>query len=249
MKKQLAIGLVLTTALLWSGQAQAVMITIEAIGTTYNSYDHDGSFSGSTGSFNGRDITVTYTYDTDNVPADRYGGARSNLADYYEYSNWITTTVSLGGSSATIDESDFRDVLDDYNYDRLQLGDGYSGREQVQVWSHGNDHSGANVTESFYSWACMYEYVDDILTGVDANQTWSWADNDASDYAYGFAGWYDSDPYHQAVTYFSISEMNAYVVDDVDDIDDQPEIPEPATIALFGVGLAGIGFMRRRKQA
>ncbi|NQV22680.1 MAG: PEP-CTERM sorting domain-containing protein, partial [Rhodospirillales bacterium] len=28
-----------------------------------------------------------------------------------------------------------------------------------------------------------------------------------------------------------------------------PSIPEPGTLALFGLGLAGIGFARRRKVA
>jgi hypothetical protein len=43
-----------------------------------------------------------------------------------------------------------------------------------------------------------------------------------------------------------ISTNFSFEIDDLAFIDPPPPLPEPATIALFGIPLAGIGFLRRR---
>lgn len=217
-------------------QAHAVLMTVEAMGTTYNSYDADGNFSGARGSFNGRGITATWIFDTDAAPAGVFGGALSSTADHVALSNWITGTVELHGSGSLIDEATMGSVPDFADMDSLHLGDEQVGGEDNYSvstfnWDVGNSPF---AYEYFYSTAFFKDITDDVLQGVSLGQTFEWLDNDVSDYGTGFFQYDRLDPFNCTKSSYTINSIRVYAA-----------VPEPASLGLFVLGLAGLGASRR----
>ncbi len=216
-------------------QAHAVLMTVEAMGATYNSYDADGYFSGARGSFNGRGITATWTFDTDAAPAEVFGGAFSSTADHVAFSNWITGTVELHGSGSLIDEAAMGSVPDFADMDSLHLGDEQAGKDNYSVstfnWDVG---SSPFAYEYFYSKAFFKDITDDVLQGVSLGQTFEWIDDDASDYGTGFFQYDRLDPFNCTESSYTIDSIRVYAA-----------VPEPASLGLFVLGLAGLGASRR----
>ena len=63
----------------------------------------------------------------------------------------------------------------------------------------------------------------------------------------GFFGFVDTDSSFTSVSYDTLTGGNYSLFDNVT-YGTATSVPEPGTLALFGIGLAGMGFMRRRKK-
>lgn len=82
---------------------------------------------------------------------------------------------------------------------------------------------------------------------------WSALENDNSDGSDHMVTWVDAnDPYHYFIAFEDLSfprsdgDFNDFVIE-LTNVIDGPAVPEPTTLALLGLGLAGVGFVRRRK--
>ena len=82
---------------------------------------------------------------------------------------------------------------------------------------------------------------------------WSALGNDNSDGFDHMVTWVDAnDPYHYFLAFEDMSfprsdgDFNDFVIE-LTNVIDGPAVPEPTTLVLMGLGLAGVGFVRRRK--
>ena len=241
MKK--ALGSLCTLALsLIAMSANADIIRVTATGTIYDSYQQDGYtyvYDGLVGDM----VTATWTFDTDDVPSlGSCGSSGSTWAYYCDGSDWINGTVSIDGSgSGTVNENDSGD--NDYSdSDWLYIQDNNSTYEYYQIGTYSYD--GYPDYDYFYSYAYFYAYYQDILDGLSANQTFSWADSDSSnDYGYGYFQYYGYDGSTTTANYSRTS--GSYYVNTMTAV----RVSEPGTLALLGLGLFAMGAAVRRRRA
>ena len=186
MKTYMKYALV-AAAMLSIPTANATLMQVEATGTIYSGYDYSNALGSGVGNLNGQTITSTWTFDTDNLPNDYYGGSYTNTAYYHDNSDWITSTITVSGGGNTFDEdTQVDDATNEADY--LYLQDNQYGYDHYQIYSYSYDNS---PYEYFYNYAYIYEYIDDIVQGLGADQTFDWTNNDSSDYGYGYFSLYE----------------------------------------------------------
>ncbi len=246
--------------------AQAALIDITVTGAVYDSYDLNGNvFGQGVGSsiVNGQTAILKFTYDTAAAPGDYFGGAYPYEAYYHDgVTDWIESSASVGGNAVSNvvtsgNYSDYsnvylRDYLPTYSndYDHIQVVD-YEYGVDTGYDSNGNYfyHSGEN-----YTYLHFYDYLEGFLNGVALNQTFSaTVDNSGNDYGYAYIHRYlqsdqCADPSCSAYQYQEYKIGYAFV--DLNTITmslRNTNIPEPGSLALLGLGLSGLAFVRRRK--
>jgi hypothetical protein len=235
-----------------AGPASADLITGTFTGTVYDSQDDTDVFGAGTGYdvVNGLGVTGTFSYVFEDVPANQCG---SGYGCHYDFNgvNWLNMSVTINGVTLTIPITNtyFQGL---HNYDKAT-----AGYDLVQL----NDHHLLNVydagaNDSIFRHDYIYAYFVDFLTefapgdGVPSS-SFVWTDDDASDYGYGGVSWENSIYDHDTGTYSSYNyaiaswTLNSLTLQGAQ----ITQVPEPGTLALFGVGLAGLGWMSRRRRA
>ena len=245
--KTLTRALLMSSALIAAVPAQAVMVTVEAVGTIYDSFDSQGTF-GAAGNDTliGTQVTATWTFDSEQAPSDR--DSRSNVGIYDQRaSDWISASIKLGSSGNAISDQTLQNSLDRNDYDRVMVLDDYSGRDQYDIFTEQRDTTRAYLggqyrtvtSEYFRSSAYFIDYVDDIIAAVSADTTFTWTNDDSRDRGYGYFQLYNrTGPAVNIWAGYELSSMRAFTA----------EVPEPMTIALLGIGLISLGIARRRQS-
>lgn len=233
MKKIVKIGL-LGIALLSPVIAQAAPITITATGQVSGSYDSFGYFGLGTGSNTllGAFVTATWTFDSDAAGTDTDSSA--TRADFRPATNWVDSSISFDTSTidsdfnvsdAVIDADDFRD--------RMILDNEHGSTND---WYQITDFSKNLSTGEFaVSTAQIYSISDDLINSLDPAQVLNWSADDYAD---------DNGSGRFQYSYGSQFAYADYVLDTFV-VSVGSSVPEPSTLALLALGLAG--FRLRRK--
>jgi len=161
---------------------------------------------------------------------------------------WLQTP---GPDADSSDALAWADSLDFAGYDdwRLPSGLGFdTGVPDLLFFSTNNEFGHLYGTE-----LSNPANLGDIVPLLDYNPLWFWTGTPGNGthplvFFWSFDGLWLLDDDHINITSDSILHATAVRSFDVDDDDDVVTVPEPGTLALFGIGLLGMGLSRRRKK-
>jgi hypothetical protein len=219
-----------------TSSASAIPITVTATGTIYDGFDTTNVFGLGTGSLFGRSVNAVWTFDSDDAPPDYYGEMDPTVRWYVAGGKWIFGRVSIdGGPGALLDfETDIPSTGSTY----LSIQDSPT-RDHYGVSAHGFPAARESLT--FHSEALIFEFEDDVVTGVEPGIELSWMDDDPSDFGRGFFELRDRDVSTAPLVYgyYVVTSLKAAAM----------QIPEPSTVILLLTGLIGgaIRFVRPRE--
>jgi hypothetical protein len=210
----------------FTAPAQAAPVTFTFNGTIASGWDNTGLF-GSIGDLTGKTYTQTFTFD-----ATAFSG---NTSLSYDSEVWsassapITNTVKIGTSvyTSSLAPGNQGDFL---LYDNLHQT--YSGLDEIYAQDSGYANNGQYTS----TYAYVYSYLNDFMTSVAWNQlsTYYLQTNDVNSEYFYTSGIDGQSQFNGNIDAFSVNGGVA--------------VPEPASLALFSLGLLAFGFARRRKQ-
>lgn len=249
---------------LTTGAAQATLLEIELTGTLDSgSVDYTNEFGlGTYVDLTGQTATFRWLIDTDLLGTDYDNTTtRSYYTNCINFScgnnHFFTASITINGTTQTITNSN--NSYDSWiDLQKDQDGSGFDSRDYLYI---GGLYRYENFTNGdygdSYSYLQVYDFVDSIINGVGVDQLDGWSTNLISnnndsgsavfnlyDYNYNYqTGEYSNYRYAYGVISLSSANLrwgNGY--------DNSPSVPEPASLALLGIGLVGMSVVRRRRR-
>lgn len=215
------------------------MITVEASGVITSGQDVDDLLgAGSLTDLTGYTVVTRWSFDTDNMP-DASDGDYGGRTD-----NWLFGDVELGSvGDAASEAAVLADA--DSGSDHLRIMDGSATGDGDSYAIHSENWLGDSSSPelTFASSATIHDNIVDFISGLDAGQEFDWSALDSTDFSasgsfmLGAGG-------STAEANYSISSMTAFI----DPLTPPASVIEPGSLALLGLGIAGLGAARRRQR-
>ena len=248
-------------AMTFAASVGAATIQITVTGTVIDSDNGGGLFTGfapGPGTLNGQSATLTFWYDTVGAPSDSYSGPDPPINALYERKGWVSGydsnpavgDVSWIRSSATIGGIAVPYYAgasgNYYNQDLVDIHNGLPGpageSDRLYVLEYAFDADDyvtfpAESVSDYNSFSISSTTVD-FLSGTSLDQT----------FALNGSGW----AYLQRArdrrecAQCDLISYSAFAKIEISSIS-VTQVAEPSTLALLGLGLAGLAASRRRR--
>ncbi|MCG8671941.1 MAG: PEP-CTERM sorting domain-containing protein [Pseudomonadales bacterium] len=229
--------------------AQAIILEGSFTGTIYNSYDRFNEFGEGVGNNTvvGETVTGTFTIDTDLMPSDRDN--RPNNTNHIEngVDDWFTFELETSFGHSWSSDAINQNTGATRDWDQAYIENDYASysRDRILLREYAYDNVGDRNYDTFYLQVLSDNGThlngDDFLDDAVLPESFDMAGTDfglARGYVRNYT--YENSQIHEDFTY--IWNLNT--------LEWAPaEVPEPSSIAMFGLGLIGLGFARRRVNA
>jgi len=201
--------------------ASATLIAATIKGTVTDGFDYVGAFGTANRSLTGMDFTATYLFDTS------IGGIQINTATQTlaqggssegSASPSLGATITINGNSVAINGNFWAQISG------LNDGIGYSQLNYAAQQFDGTSYTNFNHGV----------FANSMLFPSDINQPYSW-NAFLGGTSYGFLT--SNDIFANRYNYLANMTNSSLVV---------TTVPEPSTMGLLGLGLVGLGFVRRK---
>ena len=236
--KLLAMGVLICFNVSWQ-IADATVIEAVATGKIFNLVDPSDILGyGGTGKGDGHGVSIHFIYDTNTAPPDFYGGARfPREADYFTQGNsstapsWVSSFITFD-NGATYGSDDYVGTVRTTDQVKIIERDGGSPFDYIGFYDETFDETGGGILG-----VVIYEYLDNLVNGVSIEQFPTWT-NSGIEFPSEPQGVFNFRDLIEGWAFNGRVSMDSLTV---------TKVPEPGTVALFGLGLAGLGLARRRK--